>query len=74
MRSLAYRYVDFATAVGSEEILGWYEGMLGVDGVHPIAKGAEALYHQLLKDVPEIMEKKENDYEECKSAFFECGR
>ena len=56
VRSQPYRYIDFARAVGSNECVEWYEGMLAADRVHPLAKGAEALYMQVLCDFPEIMQ------------------
>ena len=56
IRSLPYRYVDFARAVGSDKTPEWYPEMLSADRVHPSAKGAEALYMQVLCDFPEIMQ------------------
>ena len=58
VRASGYRYIDFARAVGgiapdSE----WYPDMLYSDRVHPCAKGAEALYLQILCDFPEIMQR-----------------
>lgn len=57
VRSLGYRYIDFARAVGSYENPEWYPDMLFTDRVHPAAKGAEALYMQVLTDFPEIMQR-----------------
>ena len=57
VRSSGYRYIDFARAVGSDKVLGWYPDMLSPDLVHPDVKGAKALYMQLLVDLPEIMDK-----------------
>ena len=57
IRSLPYRYVDFECAVGSDKRVDWYEGMLYADKVHPDEKGAKALYEQVLRDFPEIMQK-----------------
>lgn len=57
VRSSGYRYIDFARAVGSDKVLGWYPYMLSPDLVHPDVKGAKALYMQLLVDLPEIMNK-----------------
>lgn len=52
------RYVDFAKAVGAEELGStWYTGMLSSDNVHPTAEGAKALWLRLRLDVPEIMER-----------------
>ncbi len=57
VRSQPYRYIDFARAVGSEKDVSWYPEMLSADLVHPSAKGAEALYMQVLCDFPEVMQK-----------------
>lgn len=55
VRNSGYRYVDFAKAVGAEEVgSSWYEGMLKSDQVHPAALGAKALGFRFLLDVPEI--------------------
>ena len=56
VRSMPYRYIDFARAVGSDRDPEWYPEMLSQDRVHPSAKGAEALYSQVLADFPEIMQ------------------
>ena len=52
-----YRYVDFAKAVGAEQIgSDWYDEMLYIpDQVHPDTLGAQALYFQFIKDFPEIL-------------------
>lgn len=56
VRKSGYRYIDFARAVGGEEIgSGWYEGMLHTDNVHPNELGAKALYAQFIADFPEIL-------------------
>ena len=56
VKSLGYRYIDFAEAVGaSEKGAPWYTGMLAGDKVHPAAPGAKALYEQIKKDFPEIL-------------------
>ena len=54
VRSLPHRYIDFASAVGSDITENWFEGMLCNDKVHPDEKGAVALYEKLLSDLPEI--------------------
>lgn len=54
VRASGYRYIDFAAAVGANASGEWYAGMLSSDNVHPTAKGANALYSQLLADLPEI--------------------
>jgi hypothetical protein len=56
VRSLPYRYVDFARAVGSDKIEGWYPEMIYQDNVHPANNGGAALYMQFLIDFPEIMQ------------------
>ena len=57
VRSQPYRYIDFNRAVGADKDVSWYPEMLSADRVHPSAKGAEALYMQVLTDFPEIMQK-----------------
>ncbi|MBP3592680.1 MAG: SGNH/GDSL hydrolase family protein [Clostridia bacterium] len=70
VRSLPHRYIDFASAVGSDETEDWYEEMLAEDKVHPDVKGAQALYRQLLSDLPELAdEKKENQMKDAKELF-----
>ena len=55
VKSLGYRYIDFAAAVGGEELgSSWNAGMISGDNVHPASSGAKALYEQVLKDFPEI--------------------
>lgn len=54
VRESGYRYIDFAKAVGASSQGVWYNGMLSSDAVHPSEKGAIALYHQFITDVPEI--------------------
>ena len=58
VRSSGYRYIDFAKAVGASSSGEWYAGMLSSDNVHPTAKGAKALYSQVLSDLPEIFASK----------------
>ena len=56
VRSLGYRYIDFASAVGATEKGSlWYDGMLSADNVHPQEGGAIALYKQAVADFPEIL-------------------
>ena len=57
VRSQPYRYIDFSRAVGADKDVNWYPEMLCADRVHPAARGAEALYMQVLTDFPEIMQK-----------------
>ena len=57
VRGSNYRYIDFAGAVGADANGNWYAGMLDTGespAVHPTAKGAKALYTQVLIDLPEI--------------------
>lgn len=57
VKSLKYRYIDFAKAVGAElKNSNWYTGCLSSDNVHPTILGAKLLYAQALNDVPEIIE------------------
>lgn len=55
VRNSGYRYIDFDRAVGANKNCAWYPEMICKDEVHPDAKGAEALYAQVLVDFPEIM-------------------
>lgn len=56
VKSLGYRYIDFAKAVGAEsQGSTWYTGMLSNDNLHPSSLGAKALYAQVLADFPEIV-------------------
>ena len=58
VKNSGYRYIDFARAVGAEEMGSeWYEGMLHADQVHPTALGAKAFYGQVIADLPEILKK-----------------
>lgn len=70
VRALPHRYIDFASAVGSDKTGDWYEEMLDEDKVHPDVKGAQALYRQLLSDLPELADtKKENEMKDAKKIF-----
>ncbi len=56
IRNSGHRYVDFAKAVGAEELgSSWYSGMLGNDNTHPSQLGAKALANRFLLDVPEVV-------------------
>ena len=57
VRSQPYRYIDFARAVGADKEPVWYPDMLCSDKVHPLERGAAALYMQVLCDFPEIMQR-----------------
>ena len=58
VKKSGYRYIDFARAVGGEEIGSrWFDGMLHTDQVHPNELGAKALYAQVIADLPEILKK-----------------
>ena len=54
VRSLGYRYIDVANAVGTNENGEWTEGLLSNDNVHPSPAGARVIYGQILTDAPEI--------------------
>jgi len=55
VRSRGVRYIDFEKAVVcAEDGLGWYDGMLSSDNVHPADLGAQALAARFMVDVPEI--------------------
>lgn len=55
VKASGYRYIDFARAVGGEEVgSSWFPGMLHTDNVHPNELGAKALYSQFIADFPEI--------------------
>ena len=55
VKSLGYRYIDFAAAVGAESAgSSWYTGMLSSDNVHPTELGAKALAVKFISDFPEI--------------------
>ena len=61
VKSLDYRYVDFAKAVNAESTgATWYTGMLSSDNTHPTALGAKALMRQFLLDVPEVLYEEAN--------------
>ena len=65
VKSSGYRYVDFAKAVGANDVTGYWfnngesDDMLesGSMRVHPTKYGAVALYNQLITDFPEILMK-----------------
>ena len=54
VKSLGYRYVDVAKAVGCDTDGNWYTGLLGDDGVHPTVAGSKVIFSQILLDFPEI--------------------
>lgn len=54
IRSLGYRYIDFANAVGADSSGNWNEGLLSNDGVHPTAAGARVLASRVFIDFPEL--------------------
>ena len=57
IRSLGYRYIDFAASVVADASMGtWYSGLLSNDGVHPTAEGAKMLACRALADFPEFMQ------------------
>lgn len=60
VRGSGYPYIDFAKAVGADNNITWYDGMLeeGEKRIHPTVKGAIALYHEAITTVPDLMVKK----------------
>lgn len=54
VRESGCRYIDLNKAVGADESVAWYEGMLHTDNVHPSVSGAQALYARVISDFPEI--------------------
>ena len=55
IRDSGHRYIDFAKAVGAEEVgSNWYTGMLSGDKVHPSILGAQKLALRAIEDVPEL--------------------
>jgi hypothetical protein len=55
VRASGKRFVDFAGAVGATPAGEWYTGMLSSDNVHPSTIGGNALFTQLIADLPEVM-------------------
>ena len=57
VKSLPYRYIDFADAVGANAIAStWYDDLLSDDNVHPTWLGAVVLAIKAINDVPEFMQ------------------
>ena len=57
VKNSGYRYIDFSAAVGANdtsETSDWTEGYLYTDGLHPTTLGAQAMYNEVIKAVPEI--------------------
>lgn len=54
VKSLGYRYIDFADAVGTDSTGAWKTGLLSNDGVHPTVAGAKVLSSRALLDFPEF--------------------
>lgn len=55
IRDSGYRYIDFAKAVGAEEVgSNWHAGMLSSDEIHPAILGAQKLALRAIEDVPEL--------------------
>lgn len=54
VRGSGVRYIDMERAVGADKNKQWYPGMLAPDLIHPAAPGAQALYMQMLADMPEL--------------------
>lgn len=54
IRESGYRYIDMAAGLGADGTGAWSEGCLSGDNVHPSAMGAEAIYNQVIADLPEF--------------------
>ena len=54
IKTLGYRIVDLADAVGAQEDGTWYPGLISSDNVHPSEEGARVLAMRVLRDFPEI--------------------
>lgn len=54
VRESGRRYIDMERAVGADKSVEWCSGMLAADQVHPAALGAEALYMQIVAELPEL--------------------
>ena len=54
IKTLGYRYIDLAEAVGATSAGVWYDGLLSSDNVHPSEQGARVLAQRVLLDFPEI--------------------
>jgi hypothetical protein len=54
IKSLGVRYIDFAYAVGTNELGEWNTGLLSSDDVHPTVAGAKVLASQVMVDCPEL--------------------
>lgn len=58
IKSTGLRYIDFASAVGANELYSsWHKNMLNSDNVHPDLDGGIALAEQIKLDFPEIVKK-----------------
>lgn len=55
VRSSGYKYIDFASAVNSDNSGNWYSGMLSSDNVHPTEQGAKTLYARAITDFPQLL-------------------
>ena len=54
IKTLGYRYIDLAEAVGATSAGIWYDGLMSSDNVHPSEQGARVLAQRVLLDFPEI--------------------
>ena len=61
IKESGYRYIDMAAGLGADGTGAWTEGYLHTDKVHPTARGAEAIYKQVIKDLPEFTGKTEEE-------------
>ena len=49
------RYVDVNNAVGAENNIDWYTGLLSLDKIHPTEMGANVISSKIMAEVPEII-------------------
>lgn len=53
IRNSGYRFVDVAAAVGADSAGVWYTQMLGLDNIHPSARGSFAIFNEYIRSIPE---------------------
>ena len=53
IRESGYRYIDVAAGLGADGTGKWCDGYLSGDGVHPSARGGEAIFRRIVADLPE---------------------
>lgn len=59
VRESGYKYIDFSQAVGADDNILWYDGMLeeGENRIHPTEAGAVALYQIAVTTVPQLLQR-----------------